>query len=99
MLGVMYKKSMLYLWAAPLLLASCNLEDADLWAVFRKTSLEVTPSVVVTEGASVVEIPYQIKGSSKNSDNGEQDQMSFSWSTEDMTAHRGVDYSVTSQSV
>ena len=95
----MCKKSVLYLSAAPLLLASCNLEDSDLWGVFGKTSLEVTPSIVVTEGASVVEIPYQVKGASKNSDDSKQGQMSFSWFTEDITAHRGVDYSVTSKAL
>ena len=86
---------MLYLWVTMLLSVGCNIEDADLFGVFRRVSLEVDQNIVVTEGASVVEIHYQLEGVRESSDDSNKQQMSFAWSTEDITARRGVDFNVT----
>ena len=87
---------MLCLWATMLLVVGCDFEDTDLFRVFGKASLAMEPNIVVSEGASVVEIRYQIKGNvRKSGDDSEKDQMSFAWFTEDVTAHRGVDYRAT----
>ena len=97
-LGTVCRKSIFFcLWATMLFSVGCDLEDIDLMGVFGKVSIRLDSSIVVTEGAGVVEIPYQLSGVSKNSGDGGQGkegQISFTWSTEDITAHKGVDYSV-----